>query len=338
MKTALRFFGIFAFAMGVVISQAQDVYTATRSVIDQGIKVKAWGSGSISETDEVAYEGTSSIRISARNFYQGGILNFVKPVALGEFFKDKNNLLHFTIKIPGSKTTMGAPGAGGGRPGTGGGRPGGAPGAGGGRPGGAPGAGGLAGGPPGAGGQGVSGGRGGAGAATSTESPIVGKLRLILTTSDGKRSEVYIDVSDSRPDNAGWLQVGIPLQAISGFDKTNKEVSSIAISPDSVTTMYVGQIKILTDATPIYGETDQREYNLGYGDEVTFSALGLGGSTALKFEWNFDSTNTTGIDAEGAVVKRKFRKPGTFTVSLTIRDAYGLKKPYTTTIKVVVNP
>ncbi len=44
------------------------------------------------------------------------------------------------------------------------------------------------------------------------------------------------------------------------------------------------------------------------------------------------------MDAEGQIVKRKFRVPGEYTITLTISDAFGLKQPFQTTIKVTVNP
>jgi PKD repeat protein len=78
--------------------------------------------------------------------------------------------------------------------------------------------------------------------------------------------------------------------------------------------------------------------NLALGDEVSFSAAGFGGSTVLKYSWDFDDKDGIQEDAVGQSVRHKFRKPGTYTITLTIADAYGLKKPYTTTMKAVVNP
>jgi PKD repeat protein len=70
---------------------------------------------------------------------------------------------------------------------------------------------------------------------------------------------------------------------------------------------------------------------------VTFQARASGGATKVVYQWDFDAADGLQVDAEGRQVRFRFRKPGTFTVTLTVRDAYGLKTPYSTTLKVVVN-
>jgi hypothetical protein len=66
--------------------------------------------------------------------------------------------------------------------------------------------------------------------------------------------------------------------------------------------------------------------------------MGNAGSSPLKYEWNFDTKGEFVADAEGQVVKRRFRSPGEYIITLRVSDVFGLKKPYSTTIKVVVNP
>jgi PKD repeat protein len=78
--------------------------------------------------------------------------------------------------------------------------------------------------------------------------------------------------------------------------------------------------------------------NLALGDTVTFTATGDGGSSILKYSWDFDSADGIQTDAEGRSVQRRFRKAGDFVITLTISDYYGLKAPYTATVKVKVNP
>jgi PKD repeat protein len=147
---------------------------------------------------------------------------------------------------------------------------------------------------------------------------------VIITTSDGKKSEAYIPVDTS--------------VSISGFDRTNKTVKSIAISGDATATFFVGDISIVNDSTPITGDVNTHDLNLAQGDEFEFTASGSGGSTPLKYTWDFDASDGIQVDAEGRSVTRKFRKPGNYIITLTISDLYGLKTPYTTTIKAVVNP
>lgn len=316
-----KLFGLAGLMLMGVLAQAQAVYEPTQSADEQGLRLSGWGSGTIAQEDDVAFDGGHSIRISSRNFFQGGRIVFTKPIDLAADFGVKENLLKFMVNIPNSANTASAPNAGG-RSGAGG-------------PAGIGGAGGTGGGSAAAPG---AGGREGGGQATTSQAKPATKIRVVFTTTDGKHGETYLDISTSLKDERGWFAVGIPLQAINGFDKTNKQLASISISLDSVATMYLGSAKILKDGTPAYAEPNIRELNMGFGEEFTFSAAGSAGATPVKFLWDFDSTDGISVDAEGPVVKRRFRREGTFTVTLTAVDIYGLKAPYSTTIKVTVNP
>jgi hypothetical protein len=314
--------GSTAFGQGLNV-----LYSPVRSIKDQNIALQSWGSGTIAETDEVAYEGTASIRVSTRNFFQGGQILFGTPVDLARSYEDKHNLLRLALRVADSSMTFGGGGGAGGPVGDGagdvGGRVGGGvvppPGSGGGGPG-------LAGAGPGGGGQTVS-------------IPALQTVRMIVTTTDGKRSEAYLPIATSSSGERGWRNVAIPLQAITGFSATNKIVQEIAFSGDTTTTMYVGDLRIVNDTTPIRGEVNlQSPLNLALGDEVVFSAIGHGGSSVLRYEWDFDASDGIQVDAEGQSIRRRFRRAGTYTVTLTISDRYGLKAPHSSTIQVIGNP
>ncbi len=333
MKKTLRF-ALGALALSSALAAvAQSVYNPTRPAKDQGISFSSWGGGTIAETDETAFEGTTSIRVSSRNFFQGGIATFSTPVNLASAYSDRNNLLQFVLRVPVTtgNTTTTAPGGGktsGGGSGRGPGR----------------GGGGLAGGGGNEGGGTLGGGSaGGAGGSTPivttmTSDKNLETLRIVVTTTDGLRSEGYMNIKDKVADQRGWIKTGIPLQAITGFDRTNKIVQSIALAGDAVATFYVGEINTLNDSTPIYGELNETDMNLALGDERTLIANGYGGSSPLKYEWDFDSKDGIQVDAVGPVIKRKFRKPGKYVITCTISDVYGLKKPFVTTLNVEVNP
>lgn len=340
-------------------TNAQDSKTLYRpglTIANQEISLRSWGSGICSETEEDSFEGTTSIRVTTRNLYQGGILTWMKPVDLAPEFSDKSNLLRITFKSLDGAVTSGGPSggpSGGGIPsgrGGGGAPTGGAPGGGGlpgGKGGGAPQGGGSLGslgGPPG----GPSGGPQGGATAVYTG---LKTMRLIITTTDGKKSEAFVPAATTVGVEKGWKQAGIPLQAIKGFDKTNKIVKEISFSGDVSTAFYVGDLRVISDRTPIRAEPSFRTALLSVNQSLTFSASGYGGSSVLKYSWDFDDADGIQNDAEGANVKYRFRtasndlrntaqyRPnGEFTVTLTVSDAYGLKEPYKTTLKVKVNP
>jgi hypothetical protein len=316
--TSLALFASCAISMAQVAPLP--LYAAARSIKDQNISLEGWGSGTISETDGIAYQGTKSVRVSSRNYFQGGSILLGAPVDLAKKYDDKTNLLTFTFFLEDAGWVYGVNDKG----------------------------------------QDTSGSSGlkskGGGAAqlkagTKTSTfvndapapfkPKIAAFRLIITTTDNKKSEVYVPVgtSQSALDVRGWRNVSIPLQAINGFDRTNKVVKEISVSTDTFATVYVGQLAVTTDQTPITGEVqDIDSLNLALGDSRTFIARGEGGSSVLIYDWDFDATDGIQVDSEGQVVSHKFRTPGTFKVTLTISDLYGLKKPYVTTFNVKVNP
>lgn len=322
-------------AVAVAAPQMGIIYNPSKPIADQGITLKSWGSGLIAESDDAAFQGTSSIRISTRNYFMGGRITFANPIDVSKAFDDPTELLQITFLVPGASSGGGG-GFGGGKggrpPGLGGG-PGGAGGGGqlggqgsGGRPGG--GAGGLGGGP----------GGGGGGGATSAPDTTLDTLRVVVTTSDGKMSEAFIPCNRGGVVTNNWRSIAVPLASISGLDRTDKKIKALAFAGDATTTFYIGEIKLNKDVTPIYGQPTRREYNLALGQEIDLSATGSGGMSILKYTWDFDEKDGIQVEAEGQSIRRKFRVPGEYTVTLTISDYFNLKKPYTTTLKIKVNP
>lgn len=305
-------------------ASAQTIYLPNRNIKDQGISLKGWGSGTISETDEVAFDGAYSLRVSTKNYFQGGLILLEKPVDLAGAFDDKNNLLRFAIRSSGEKPkfAISNPGRGGGAGGPS-------------TAGGGGGASGLDGG--GGGGQGSSSGTQTTTGTTLTTDAVLRNVRVVVTTTDGLKSEAYLSVRATGAE--AWRSFSLPLTAINGFARTNKTVQSVAISGDALSTFWIGDIRVINDTTPISGEMNFKDdLNLALGDEREFIAHGFAGSTPLKYAWDFNDADGIQVDAEGQSVKYKFRRPGTFKVTLTVMDAYGNKKPATASIKVVVNP
>ncbi|MHB8637704.1 MAG: PKD domain-containing protein [Fimbriimonadaceae bacterium] len=356
----MKTFSTLLIVLGAASFAAADtiLYTPSRSLGDQRITVHPWGSGTINgEAEEFAYEGTTSIRIATRNLFSGGQVFFGETPDLSKEFDNKNDLLQVTFKVADDSVTSGGGKFGG--PSSSGTRGGKFGGAGNGAPigpqGGPPGVGQLGGGqggrppggfggPPGGFGQGgrPPGGFGGPpggfgqGAGGATTTPTLKTLRLVITTTDGLKSEAYVP-SDVGFGTSGWRQLGIPLQAITGFGRTNKIIKTIAIGGDATTSVWVGDLRTVVDSTPITGDTNVHDMNLAEGDEVTLTADGYAGASMLKYAWYFDK-DTSGLpDATGRAVKHKFNRRGSYTITLIISDYFGLKEPYKTTITAKVN-
>lgn len=310
---------------GMAYTQGQPVlYNPVQSIADQGIRLKSWGSGTISQTDEASFEGNASLRVSTRNLFQGGIIEFANPVDLSAAYNNKNDLLMLTVLMADRTLVLGG---GGGAAGGGAGYQG--------DPEGGLGGGALGG----TGALGAPGSGGGAGGGQPTEvtRPEFEFIRLVITTTDGRKSEAYVPVA-AGSTTRGWRRIAVPMNMINGFDRTNKIVESIAFSGDATGSFYIGEMRILNDTTPLRVELPNNEFNLALGDEVTFTAFGSGGASVLRYEWDFDASDGIQVDAEGQTVVRRFRRPGTYTVTVTVRDVSGAKEPATATATVVVNP
>jgi len=288
-----------------------DIWSPNAPVKDQHIKLISWGSGNIGQATDVANDGAFSIRISTHNYFQGGIMLFNDPKDVSKNFDDPSNLLQITVRTADAVVLH-----------SGGAQAGGAAG--------------------GAKFGGKGGGGGGAGDAPTPETtqqikPTLNRVRMIITTTDGKKSESYLPLPVT--GRSPWHSIAIPLQKVSGLDKTNKIIQQIAFSGDATTTYYIGDIRLIHDATPITGEMNAKEpLNLALGDTVQFKGSGEAGSTVLRYEWCFDSANGFTVDSRGSVVSHKFRKPGKYTVTLMVTDYYGAKKPFSVSDEVTVNP
>jgi hypothetical protein len=280
---------------------------------DQHIKLTSWGSGNISQTSEVAHDGAYSIRVSTNNYFQGGIIHFGDAKDVSKYYADSTNLLQITVRtadqlIMHSTVETDNPASQGG------------------------------------GGGGKFGGKLGAPkTANTTEEKVeaskngLSRVRMIVSTTDGKKSEVYLPLPVSAHNP--WHAIAIPLQDITGFDKTNKMIDGLAFSGDATSTYYIGDIRLIHDATDITGEMNAKKpMNLALNDTVEFKGSGDGGSTILKYSWCFDSANGFFEDARGADVKHKFRKAGKYLVTLMVSDYYGAKKPFTVSDEITVNP
>ncbi|MCH8275132.1 MAG: hypothetical protein IH851_10115 [Armatimonadetes bacterium] len=293
-----------------------------RPIDGQGIRLLPWGSGSIKDSTDISIAGEHSLRISTASYFQGGVIQWDKPIPVAELAKNKQNLLQVSVYVLETKAasgrTSGDPTRGGGEMGSGG--------------------------------MMAGGGRTGGTQATGTAVKQMENLRLVIRTSDDKLSEVVIPLATATGATGKWRRLGIPLTAIPGLAKTNQEIVSISLAGDAPATFYLGEIRVVTDQTPIQGYLPHREMNLARGDEVVLWATAEAGYSVLVYEWDFDASDGIQVEATGPVLYHRFRIPSynpdpnvaepakPFIVTLTIRDVHGLKKPWQGTIQVTVNP
>lgn len=297
-----------------------DIYTGD-PVRQSGIKLSTWGSGeAVQDTDHV-FIGSASIKIATHGAYQGARLELSKPVDLKAALTDKYAYLQFVVQLPNknAQPTFGYPGF----PGFGRGM-------------------GRFFGGQGRGPGGFPGGVGGPGGfnpsnqetGMTTPKPLT-QVRVVLVTTDGKQIEFYLPIDSAASGRGDWSYLAIPVSAIPGLAKTNGEIKEVRLFGDSAAVIYLGEARVVRDETPIRVD-DLPEYTVAKMDVVTFTASAEAGTTPLKYQWNFDAAHP-GVDAEGKTVKHQYRKgQQDYTVTLTVSDVYGIKKPVTRTTTVHV--
>jgi hypothetical protein len=304
--------------LGAAPAQVDFSVYAGQPLATEQIALQAWGSGTAEESTERSSAGQHSIKVTTSGYFQGAVLNLGRKPDLKPFASNKENLLAFSVFPVEVQASGGGSGTGSGGSGV--------------RPGGMGGGGGAT-------GAGV-GSAGSGGGSTSATRPVkqMENLRVLIWTTDGKATEVFLPLTSAGKAAGRWVRVGIPVAVIPRFNQTNMIIDRIAVSGDARTVFYLGEIRVVTDSTPIQGFLDRTEMNLARGDEVLLTASAEAGYSVLEYAWDFNASNGVQTDATGAAVYHRFRIPGEYVVTCTIRDKYGLKAPWTGTIKVTVNP
>jgi hypothetical protein len=303
-----------------------------------GITLRSWGAGSIEDSTETTFVGSRSLKVLTRGMLSGGWLVFNTPVDLRADLNAPDKAMRFTLRFAG--TSGGAAGGAGGPQ-----APGGIGGSG--APRGGPGFGGEGGGPEVPGGFGGPGAPAGGGAQTTT--PTLRELRLIIETSDGKRTETMLPLQNLRTDELGWQSLSAPLRSIAGLRETNGQIAKIGFFGDTTGVFYIGEIRTLSEGGALQGymaiqntfgsvftSRSQERLSIASGDELIFFGVAEGVSAPVEYRWSFGD-DPSQVDGTGQVVRRRFPKRGNYTVHLTIADPQGVRPPATARIQIQVN-
>ncbi len=281
-----------------------------------GITLRSWGAGSIEDSTETTFVGSRSIKVLTRGMLSGGWVVFNTPVDLRADLNAPDKVMRFTLRFAG--TSGGAAGGGAGGPQA----------------------------PGGFGGPGAPGAPAGGG---QTTTPTLRELRLIIETSDGKRTETVLPLHNLRTDESGWQSLSVPLRAIPGLRETNGQIAKIGFFGDATGVFYIGEIRTLSEGGPIQGyiaiqntfgsvftSRSQERLSIASGDELIFFGVAENVSTPVEYRWSF-SDDPSQVDGTGQVVRRRFPKRGNYTVHLTIADPLGVRSPATAKIQIQVN-
>ncbi len=167
--------------------------------------------------------------------------------------------------------------------------------------------------------------------------PRVRRVRVILHSADGRIVSHTVPVVHKATDEEGWFAVALPL---AGFGLTAQSngfpLRRMAISADFPDKIWIGDIRVSTDDSPIYVESLD-DQDVGTQDIIVLVGSAEAGVTSLIYSWDFDDKDGIQDDARGRVVQVVYRRTGTYTVTLTVRDPDGIKQPASTKAEIVVN-
>jgi len=131
-----------------------------------------------------------------------------------------------------------------------------------------------------------------------------------------------------------FYSVAIPFNSFKG--NGNGIVKRMLIFTNSPQTIYIGQISVIVDDTPITVVVPSKSIAARVNTFVQFSALARAGVSSLRYTWDFDDSNGIQEESIGRAVLHSFTKTGTFNVTITVSDLAGVKKPAREKIKVEV--
>lgn len=305
----------FAIASAASAQNAAPVTISLFAGDEGGVTAGAWGSGRGEVTDQSVLMGSRSIQVTTQGLYQGAHIDWKEPVDLAPAFANPMTYLRLQVRFTGERSTEGVF-----DPITGQTRQ---------------------------------------GAASPFE-----RMRFVLTMADGRRYELVRPIEIQGADDPdAWVSIAFPLAALlkrsaatSGRTSGSAagdapaaraevtvpaptgdgaKLTQLAIFGDKYQQFHIGEISIITDDTEI--TVSPLEEQPGFvRDQLTFTGVGEGGASTLRYSWDFDASDGIQEDSVGRTVQHFWHKKGEYTVTLTVSDVDGLKKPATTSVTIDV--
>ncbi|MCS6776590.1 MAG: PKD domain-containing protein [Chloroherpetonaceae bacterium] len=286
---------------------------------ESGIQLASWGSGTVVEDPQRPYSGSRSLRVTTHGSYQGARMILNAPINLGAYTANKNAYLHFVFQIGDNQQNSGFGGSGFPRGGFG--DAGGSPSI----PGG-----GSAFNPFRAGYGGAMGSR-----ATLQKSQNIERIRLVLVTTDDRQLELLAQTEYAPALDQQWKQFAVPVSAIQGLKPGSDQIKEIRIFGDTAGTIYLGQMRVVTEVTPLTVSTISDRI-VTRNSRNAYTARASAGVIPLKFSWDFDESDGIQEEKVGRNVTHVYHKSGQYVATLTVSDLYGILPPKTVKFKVTV--
>ena len=175
------------------------------------------------------------------------------------------------------------------------------------------------------------------------------RMRYLFIMADGSQYEVIrpLDIPPSEDPDA-YVPIQMPLSALKKVARKSltgngAKLASLVITGDKYDTFYIGEIDVVTDDTEI--SMSDLDDQIAFADnEMTFTGDAEGGTSTLKFSWDWDASDGIQEDDTGRTVKHIFptklfrdgEQVHKLVVTLTVTDVDGLKAPQRKTLSLEV--
>ncbi|HAH87514.1 MAG TPA: hypothetical protein DCL60_09110 [Armatimonadetes bacterium] len=165
----------------------------------------------------------------------------------------------------------------------------------------------------------------------------VGRLQVMAFLEDGTGMELQVDTGGFSPADNGCLPVSFPLTLLKGaLEAKEYKLARLVICGNGTDPFTVTQIKLVQDSAPLE-PTAGANREVARNDKALFTGKCKSGTSSILYSWDFDDSDGIGEDSAESTVYHQFTKPGTYNVTLTCTDFFGIKKPAKSVIKVQVN-
>ena len=161
-------------------------------------------------------------------------------------------------------------------------------------------------------------------------------FRVQLTTDQGTAVLPDQPIYPGSKDASSWVRVGFPLRDFKG--PIGGKLDRIAIFGERRDTVYIGQVKLVLDNTPIEASPAAYPAIASVGKPVTFLANARAGLAPVNAVWDFDNSNGIQAEATGLRVMNVYDRPGDYEATVTITDATGAspeKRTYIVLVRVM---
>ncbi len=166
--------------------------------------------------------------------------------------------------------------------------------------------------------------------------PTVNKVRFMFMSDTGKSISLQVPTNQLDPDD-NWVRMAVPMARFSKLgDVKEFKLKRLAIFTDIPATLYLGEMKIINDTTPIKIDLLD-DQTIAAGDELYFFGSASAGVSSLIYSWDYDDSNGIQEETTGRVGRFVYKREGEYNVTLTVKDADGLKEQASVKARITVN-